>query len=150
MEDQCGTNLVPLQGIYIKVFIKVGEDTRLPFKGFLYGITGILLWADESDPNIIWRKEQIFMREREETFVVCYSPNGTVHRVPNSIFTKVVMEMENPDLSKYVTYKEGSRMYRMSEKFFREWTNKIGAAKHITENKVIVSVKVVDDYLKYL
>ena len=90
------------------------------------------------------------MRKQEETYVECYSPNGTVHKVPSTIFARVIHEMEFPDLSKYVTYKEGARMYRMSEKFFREWSNMIGAAKHISDNKVIVSVEIVDEYLKHM
>ena len=49
----------------------------------------------------------------------------------------------------YVTYKEGAEMYRMSEKKFREWSNMVGAAKHISQNKVIVSVDMLDTYLKY-
>ena len=40
-------------------------------------------------------------------------------------------------------------MYRMSEKKFREWSNMVGAAKHISQNKVIVSVDMLDTYLKY-
>ena len=65
------------------------------------------------------------------------------------IFSRIVMEMQSKP-SKYVTYREGAKMYRMSEKFFREWVNEIGAAKHISANKVIVSVEKVDKYLEYL
>lgn len=87
--------------------------------------------------------------------VRCEQPNGIVSYVPVRIFKRVLYEMdseeENLDIPrKYVTYKIGAKMYCMSEKFFREWTNKIGATKHISENKVIVDVKMVESYLKYL
>ena len=36
------------------------------------------------------------------------------------------------------------------EKFFREWVNEIGAAKHLTQGKVIVSISKIEEYLKYL
>lgn len=91
----------------------------------------------------------IAMNEKEEKVVECRHSNGAVTYVPASIFSRIVMEMQSKP-SKYVTYREGAKMYRMSEKFFREWVNEIGAAKHISANKVIVSVEKVDKYLEYL
>lgn len=88
--------------------------------------------------------------KNKDVMIRCEHPNGTVSFVPQKVFNRVVMEMENDNPGKYVTYKEGARLYRMSEKFFREWSNKIGATKHISDNKVIVSVELVDNYLKYL
>ena len=70
--------------------------------------------------------------------------------MPLHIFAKVVMMLEDMPSTKYVTYKEGAKIYRMSEKFFREWVNKIGATKHISDNKVIVSIEKIDRYLEYL
>ena len=85
----------------------------------------------------------------EET-VECRHPNGTVTHVPMHIFAKIVMNMEEMPPTKYVTYKEGAKLYRMSEKFFRDWVNKIGASKHVSDNKVICSVDKIDRYLEYL
>ena len=85
-----------------------------------------------------------------EEMVECHHTNGTITMVPAHVFAKIVMEMENMPPGKYVTYKEGAKMYRMSEKFFCEWVNSIGAAKHITDNKVIVSIEKIDRFLEYL
>ncbi len=89
------------------------------------------------------------MSKKDEAMIECHHPNGAVIHVPAPIFSRVVLEMQSKP-TKYVTYKEGAKLYRMSEKFFREWVNEIGAAKHITSNKVIVSVEQVDKYLELL
>ena len=106
--------------------------------------------------------------KHEDIYVVCYQPNGVIIHVPKDVFADVVLEMkkreneeksnqcekpskrdETNEVPRYVTYKEGAKMYRMSEKSFREWSNRIGAAKHISQTKVIVSVQELDDFLKY-
>lgn len=100
--------------------------------------------------------------KKDEAYVMCYQPNGVISQVPRNIFEKVLYETmkdkeevvekkkeRDPRLVKYVTYKEGAEMYRMSEKKFRTWVNQIGAAKHISATKVIVSVAIIDDFLKY-
>ncbi len=104
--------------------------------------------------------------KHEDVYVVCYQPNGVVIHVPKDVFADVVFEMKKAEQKhkeeerpterekkdepiKYVTYKEGAKMYRMSEKKFREWSNMIGAVKHISPYKVIVSVEIIDEYLKY-
>ena len=88
-------------------------------------------------------------RDKEE-IIRCQHENGTVTLVPSHIFNKVIMEMEIPNSTKYVTFKEGAKMYRMSEKFFREWANNVGAVKRVTEKKAIVSVKKLDEFLEYI
>jgi len=106
--------------------------------------------------------------KHEDVYVVCYQPNGVIIHVPKDVFADVVLEMkkreneektnqcetpskhdETKEVPRYVTYKEGAEMYRMSEKKFREWSNMVGAAKHISQYKVIVSVDMLDTYLKY-
>ena len=90
--------------------------------------------------------------KKDDAFVECHQPNGVISMVPSYIFDRVLYETrhEKDHSVMYVTYKEGAEMYRMSEKFFREWVNEIGAAKHLTQGKVIVSIKLIEDYLKYL
>lgn len=90
--------------------------------------------------------------KKEEAFVECHQPNGVVSLVPSYIFDRILYETrhEKDHSVKYVTYKEGAEMYRMSEKFFRDWVNEIGAAKHLTLGKVIISVDKIEEYLKYL
>ncbi len=100
------------------------------------------------------RKERKEMDKvkREKEFVECRQPNGVISMVPSYIFDRALYETrhEKDHLVMYVTYKEGAEMYRMSEKFFREWVNEIGAAKHLTQGKVIVSISKIEEYLKYL
>ena len=90
--------------------------------------------------------------KREKEFVECHQPNGVISMVPSYIFDRVLYETrhEKDHSVQYVTYKEGAEMYRMSEKFFRDWVNEIGAAKHLTQGKVIVSIKLIEEYLKYI
>ncbi len=84
--------------------------------------------------------------------VACYHHNGSVTIVSDKIFAKVVLLQQMQDQlevsPKCVSYSVGAKMYSVSEKFFREWVNEIGAV-HRVKGRVLVDLEAVDKFLQY-
>lgn len=82
-----------------------------------------------------------------EKKVDCYLDNGVIVQVPRHIFDDVVLRMHFPD-REYVSYKEGAILYSLSERKFFDLARD-AKAKVQYGGRVLVSIKDVNEYLKY-
>ena len=78
--------------------------------------------------------------------VECWLENGVIVNVPRAIFDQVVLRMQYPD-REYVNYKEGARLYGMSERKFFNLARDANA-KIQYGGKVLVSIKDVNKFLE--
>ena len=86
------------------------------------------------------------MSKKNEEMVECrYSTGSTVY-VPKSVFVRIVFNLRNPS-DRYISYKEGVEIYRMSYKTFRDLVVDIGAEIPVGGRK-LVNVRILEDYLE--
>ena len=88
----------------------------------------------------------------DEGEVACYHRNGSVTIVTDKVFARVIFLEKLYEqigvMPVCVSYEVGAKMYSMSEKFFREWVNEIGAV-HKVGRRSLVDLRIVDKYLQY-
>ncbi|GEM_PF-6330678 len=88
----------------------------------------------------------------DEGEVACYHRNGSVTIVSEKVFARVVMMQKVQDQlevsPRCVSYEVGAKMYSVSEKFFREWVNEIGAV-HKVKKRSLVDLDIVEKFLQY-
>ena len=71
--------------------------------------------------------------------------DGTIMMVPRDVFMEVIFRTQvNP--KKYVRYKEGAKMYSVSERQFNKIAHEAGAVSKLTKT-ALVSVELMDKYL---
>ncbi len=84
--------------------------------------------------------------------VACYHHNGSVTIISDKVFTRAVMLQQIQDQlgvqPRCVSYSVGAKMYSVSEKFFRDWVNEIGAV-HRVKGRVLVDLDAVEKFLQY-
>ena len=71
--------------------------------------------------------------------------NGSTILVPKKIFLMTVFRMENAD-KLYVRYKEGAKMFSISERQFNKIAHESGAVSKL-EKIALVSISKVQEYL---
>lgn len=87
------------------------------------------------------------MRKTEfEDMVECHYPNGVIALVPKRIMDRVAFLVEHPE-REYVDYKEGARMYSMSERKFFDFVKRTDAKRKV-DDKVLINVKELNDFLE--
>ena len=72
--------------------------------------------------------------------------NGSTILVPKKIFSMIVFRMENAD-KLYVRYKEGAKMFSISERQFNKIAHEAGAVAKL-EKTALVSIRKMQEYLE--
>ena len=89
------------------------------------------------------------MRENSdhEEMVECHYKGAIIH-VPANIFGKVVLQMRL-DGHRFVRYKEGAKLYSMSENKFRELAEQADAV-HPFGKMVFIDTESINEYIEML
>ena len=82
----------------------------------------------------------------DEDLVECRY-NNSVFRIPNKLFLSILLRSQINE-KKYVRYKEGAKIYSMSEREFNRLAHDAGAV--YKRNKMaLVKIDIIDKYLEY-
>ncbi len=82
----------------------------------------------------------------DEDLVECRY-NNSVFRIPNKLFLSILLRSQVNE-KKYVRYKEGAKIYSMSEREFNRLAHDAGAV--YKRNKMaLVKLDIIDKYLEY-
>jgi len=82
----------------------------------------------------------------DENLVKCYC-NGAVFYIPNDVFSTVLLGVKRRTDRKYVRYKEGAKLYSMSERKFTELAHNADAVMHV-DKIALVNTEEVDRFIK--
>lgn len=85
--------------------------------------------------------------KKEKNLVDCYY-NGAVIQIPVKIFLSAMTRTQYDD-RKFVRYKEGARMYGMSEREFYRLAHDAGAV-YKRNTMALVKLDVLDEYMEFL
>lgn len=85
--------------------------------------------------------------KKEKDLVDCYY-KGAVIQIPVKLFVSVMTRSQYDD-KKFVRYKEGARMYGMSEREFYRLAHDAGAV-YKRNTMALVKLDVLDEYMEFL
>ena len=83
---------------------------------------------------------------RNENMVECHY-NGTIIYVPVKVFLHVTMGMQY-DHKKFIRYKEGAKIFSMSEREFNKLAHDAGAI-YKRNKMVLVNTEILDRFMEY-
>ena len=82
----------------------------------------------------------------EENLVKCIY-NDTVFYIPSEVFSVVLLRAQHFSTKKYVRYKEGAKLYSMSERKFTELAQNGEAVKKV-DKIALVNIDLIDQYIE--
>ena len=110
----------------------------------------VLVFKVQEDQLIIERKKEVnemFAKaNREEELVKCVC-DDSVFYVPREVFSLVLLKSQRYSPKKYVRYKEGAKLYSISERKFYDLARNADAVKHI-DKVALVCLEDIDNYIR--
>ncbi len=82
----------------------------------------------------------------DDEMVECHYKEAVIY-IPVKLFTEMTMRTQVPG-QKFIRYKQGAKIYGMSERSFYELANEAGAVHEIRGMR-LVKIDTLDNYIEY-